>query len=312
MKIDLQYFEWRRPVAGYVWENARVDPLWKSPSDHENDLEETRFLRWKDGGDGMVQRIWALIDHPELYKTFAGLRPTEDDFLDFANCYGWLGIGRMLDFSGILNSHRAEGEPLWRWRDAHQKLGRVASVLNAIQSDDLETLRKRFIVADKGVRYEYETEFGPGWSWLSAKDPDLKVWIWKWGNATDSELERLKRFARAWAQIQINKAMDSAENGTQTSARVLFTPDYSAQRLHIVPDTLLAAMWLQCARVLTENPQFRACERCQKWFELSPEGKNSKRRHAIYCSPKCKVAAYRKREAEKVASGIREVTNGEI
>ena len=62
--------------------------------------------------------------------------------------------------------------------------------------------------------------------------------------------------------------------------------------LHIVPDTLLAARWLQCARVLTDNRTFKACERCGKWFELSP---SARRKHSKYCSGTCKVAAHRAR-----------------
>jgi len=41
--------------------------------------------------------------------------------------------------------------------------------------------------------------------------------------------------------------------------------------LRIVPETLLAALWFQCARVLTLNPTFRACMNCGKWFELLPD-----------------------------------------
>jgi hypothetical protein len=64
--------------------------------------------------------------------------------------------------------------------------------------------------------------------------------------------------------------------------------------LRIVPETLIGAMWFQCARALTLNPSFRACRNCGKWFELSPD---TRRKQSIYCSDRCKVAAYRAKKA---------------
>jgi hypothetical protein len=60
-----------------------------------------------------------------------------------------------------------------------------------------------------------------------------------------------------------------------------------------VPQTLLAAIWFQCARVLTDRPKFKQCEHCGKWFELSPD---AHRRQSKYCDERCKVAAYRVRK----------------
>ncbi|HWF84026.1 MAG TPA: hypothetical protein VG222_04240, partial [Vicinamibacterales bacterium] len=59
-------------------------------------------------------------------------------------------------------------------------------------------------------------------------------------------------------------------------------------------DTLLGAMWLQCARVLSDNPTFKACEHCGKRFELAAD---KRRRNSLYCSDRCKVAAHRARRA---------------
>ena len=115
-----------------------------------------------------------------------------------------------------------------------------------------------------------------------------------------TEEEQMIRFASGWAQEHINAAMSDsgAERQALTSARVILNTDRNALRLHIIPDTLLAAMWLQCARVLTENPTFKVCGHCGKWFELAPD---TKRRQSKYCEPRCKVAAYRIRKATSSA-----------
>ena len=115
-----------------------------------------------------------------------------------------------------------------------------------------------------------------------------------WSPVQKPKRDALIRVARGWAQEEINSAMSGSDKGTLTNARVLFETDSSRMSLHIVPRTLIGAMWLQCARVLTLHPTFKSCEHCSRWFELSAEGR---RRHSKYCSSRCKVAAYRVRKA---------------
>jgi hypothetical protein len=142
------------------------------------------------------------------------------------------------------------------------------------------------------VRYERDGAYGPEWSVVCGANQGFKPYLWKWGSEGRTELDRLKRFASIWAQKKINEAIGDADNGTGTSVRVLLNDVKDGMAIHIVPDTLLGAMWLQCARVLTENPTFKACENCGKWFELSPD---ARRKNSKYCSDRCKVAAHRAR-----------------
>jgi hypothetical protein len=111
--------------------------------------------------------------------------------------------------------------------------------------------------------------------------------------AADAEL--LLRIAKGWAQKHINDELGGDKHpGTNSRARIVFDQDRESMTLRIVPETLLAALWFQCARVLTLNPTFRACMDCGKWFELLPD---KRRKQAIYCTDRCKVAAYRHRKA---------------
>jgi hypothetical protein len=88
-------------------------------------------------------------------------------------------------------------------------------------------------------------------------------------------------------------------------ARILLNHDRGDFTLHMVPNSLIGAMWLQCARVLTVNPTFKQCDYCQKWFELSPD---ARRRQSKYCSDRCKVAAYRRRRAGDMADKLKITT----
>jgi hypothetical protein len=64
-----------------------------------------------------------------------------------------------------------------------------------------------------------------------------------------------------------------------------------------VPEGLVGAIWLQFARAVERDSQFRQCAECQIWFELAP---GTARSDKLYCSTPCRTKAYRKRQAEAV------------
>jgi len=53
-------------------------------------------------------------------------------------------------------------------------------------------------------------------------------------------------------------------------------------------------MWLQLARVVSGNKEFRQCAQCDRSFEVSPD---VTRKSRIYCSERCRSQAYRSRKA---------------
>jgi hypothetical protein len=303
MESTLEYFAWARPLQGYAWEDAAVmneGPFTPEPLD--NDIKENRFLMWRDRASQVVAAP-LLSDNPTLFRDFASLEPTEEAFLAFANAYGWLGVSQLLKGELVnedgktirrisFSDPRAHGEPLWRWKKAHRELSKVSDVLQSITTNDLAKLNEWFTIGADAARYERRTALGLEGEWICANKPPLRPALWKWANQGKTEADRLKRFAFAWAQKRINDAIGDGKYGTSTSVRVLVDGDRDLMSLHIVPDTLLAAMWLQCARVLTENPTFKACENCGKWFELAP---NARRKNSMYCSARCKLAAHRAR-----------------
>jgi hypothetical protein len=119
--------------------------------------------------------------------------------------------------------------------------------------------------------------------------------------AARSQDQQLVRAASIFGQEQINKALSGggANRQSLTSLRIIVNTDQDTLRLYVAPDTLLAALWLQCARVMTENIIFRACGHCGKWFEVSPD---AKRKQSKYCQDRCKVAAHRARKAALAAA----------
>jgi hypothetical protein len=302
MSNDIDLFIWHRPEGGFAWRDAKVFAPDKQKGLSDIEAEETRFLVPKPMERPRHWRYNPLRKCPTMYKEFASLEPTEDAYARFASEYGDLGIGVFIDastsaaveatFSGAVH------DPFCRWRSAHAHIRAVTDVLNAIQAEDTTILKQWFTVTKDGAKYHRAdpvTWESFGWVTIAG---ELRDYVWKWAAKADSDAEALLRVARAWAQEQINEAIGgNKQPGTNCSARVVFDHEREHMTIRIVPETLIGAMWFQCARVLTLDPAFRECKHCGKWFELSPD---TRRKQAIYCSDRCKVAAYRERKGKNL------------
>ena len=67
--------------------------------------------------------------------------------------------------------------------------------------------------------------------------------------------------------------------------------------VQIIPDSLIAAMWLQFAQAFAGNRKYRACKACGRWFEISTEGSGF-RVNRQFCSDACKSKDYRERREQ--------------
>ena len=64
--------------------------------------------------------------------------------------------------------------------------------------------------------------------------------------------------------------------------------------LRIVPKNLMGAMWLQFARGIDANKDYRRCRACGDWFEISLEANRPTR---FFCKDACRYKFYRERIA---------------
>jgi len=60
------------------------------------------------------------------------------------------------------------------------------------------------------------------------------------------------------------------------------------------PQTLMDALWLQFIFAVIHSKEFRQCEMCSKWFEVTPPVTRTTR---MYCGGACRTRATRQREA---------------
>jgi hypothetical protein len=81
-----------------------------------------------------------------------------------------------------------------------------------------------------------------------------------------------------------------------TAPRLLYDPKRDRLGVYLVPKNLLGALWLQFARAVDANKDYRRCGGgCGRWMEISLD---AHRTHRRFCSDACRNKAYRDRQAE--------------
>ncbi len=93
------------------------------------------------------------------------------------------------------------------------------------------------------------------------------------------------------------------------SPRLLWNHKEGRLDLHIIPNSLIGALWLQFAQAVDGDRKYRRCEECRTWFEISPKTARVTR---LYCSNACRSKAYRKRQLEAERLYAQEVPIEEI
>lgn len=191
-----------------------------------------------------------------LFLTFAETPITEDGIRIFANQYGQIMNAAWFpkeNLRGTLFDH---------WVASISALKAVAMLWRALVDRDSDFLGNAINQDDEHV---WHINF-----------PDLRA------------LTRKDQVADGWNLLQkiINGRLG------KSSPQMLWD-DKNKLRLHVVPEDLRSALWLQFAGAVTGNMAFRQCEACGTFFELTP-GIN--RRDRKYCSNSCRTADCRRRK----------------
>ena len=96
------------------------------------------------------------------------------------------------------------------------------------------------------------------------------------------------------ARFYLQRAVSLHMSG-RIDATLMWDAKDKRGRLHLIPSCLLGALWLQFAMAINGDREYRQCEQCKAWFELSPE---TARTNRVYCSARCRQKDYRERKAE--------------
>ena len=160
-----------------------------------------------------------------------------------------------------------------------------------------EGLHRRFasLVREPEAVLEFANEFGLLWQPYGELEPYEEGWLRSIGEtkAVVAAIDE-KRFDAVW---------DIFNNGRiKPRFSAYIDPDESVpwrSRFKFVPESLMAAMWLQVADESTTGTKFKMCEWCTNWF---PFGQGTGRKVTKrFCSDRCRVARNRwlKKEASQ-------------
>jgi hypothetical protein len=304
-------FEFRQavPVDGFRWVQARL-----VVSDREftaRDVRHNRHLEDKPqwvltsrivGGASYRRRVGNPFErHTGLFRNFARLPETQEATLGFANEFGVLGISRELgppeERTGDVQA--TTGETWKDWVLSITDMRRAIEIWDMVVASNEAGLAKFIRWQDEGWDDARQVTRFACWIYdthahlprgLAVPFPGRR------GEAIELVGDLVKRGeiltpAAYLVQRWINDHLES-----RVSPRLVFNADLDKRVMQIVPKNLLAGMWLQFARAVEGNTQFRACRECGDWFALSHKQADRRTVRREFCSDPCKSKNYRQRK----------------
>jgi hypothetical protein len=322
---DLITFYWDVPVDGFRWIEARK--FCPQPIEQSYLAPVGRWLILPYLSDKrQARRYGSLTEEPALFRTFADTPATEEGIQHFADQYGWLGIPslvlpqaelyrideqiRMAGETGTLETLQVtsfrealealgdptkgksiEGESLADWEESIWRMRLGLDLWDAIERKDVAQLR-RFIVFQEGFdgngHFVYRLNDGVSDNYEMG--------------LIDETVHEIPPEARALARPGhvihlahiVVQTLVNQQIRVHTGPALLAEPRKDHLHLSIVPKNLLGGMWLQFARSIDGEKNYRQCRQCGKWFEISLETNRSTR---FYCNDgPCRAKAYRGRQ----------------
>lgn len=245
-------------------------------------------LTWPTGRDSF-NSYEPLIDQPALFYRFAdlGSSPSNEDLLKFANQYGWLGdLVSVVDRSSSLiqgmdtSSHQKviSAEPLDHWYRHLNQFIPYMELWEAITADEQAYLASVIHWYDDKGAVSYGKE-GVGSMLIASSNTDQELLQ----SFVPGELQRPAKVALART---INRNL-----GKLCKPALLFNErSYSDSHLYFMCRNLLGVIWLQFAKAVESNIEYRRCAQCSQPFIPHPGERGKKKK---FCTDACKSKNYR-------------------
>jgi hypothetical protein len=274
-------FRWTVKSAGY----RKVDGDDASSAgyllDYDAEIGNTLHeIPLEDGDEDRTEGLEFCSDTPRkyypleesgLFLQFAGVSSDPNELLAFANQFGLLGgplstTVERCDQNG--KKQIALRESVEDWTTEIQHMRSLVELWKAIRASEVALIRKHLPVA-----------------WM----------LWQSEPTTaESLILRLDAIERAGTISELRDAADvSLKKAIERKLEGRLSFVFSLGGLVPQPDSLLGAIWIQFAQAVAKAKQYRQCEDCRKWFELSPQVARTNR---VFCSTACRSRAYRKRQ----------------
>ncbi|MBI4006565.1 MAG: hypothetical protein HY356_07830 [Gammaproteobacteria bacterium] len=288
MTSDLIYFNWHVPKNRHKWINGLSIDL------KTGELGKQEFyLAPEPGGH---RRYMPLSEYPGLYKDFAVLTTDQKQIMDFANKYGLLG-GNLREMI-IMKEKRSRyiGESFNKWKMQIIRLKEAVLLHDMIRNNNIKGLSDLIAWGDSCIKYKSKlnikrnlkklkkTETIPIYEQLIAsRPPGVEHHSYLFSLIPHGDVLAP---AKIYLQTIVNQQLSS-----ETSARIILSPDFQESKLRIEPNSLLGAIWLQFARVINGQKEPIRCI-CNTWFI-------PKRPDQTHCMRKCRQRAYENRKVNR-------------
>jgi hypothetical protein len=294
--VVLIELSWPVPVDGFEW--VPTGAIYGGT---------TQFGEWLAPicrGAPPPTRTWNVMNEPALFRNFAELTPTQGEVVEFANRFGpltnGLAVVHIPDYKGGHVALNVETMDIWRGEiDDMRHLLSWWDHLGGTTANWFQNFLK--VVSDEsGPKLIHELRGSANFDEVvivSENDDGAHVLAsFRRGDIRYAAAHGLstllnKKMSAHRLSIRLHPKRGTKQDPVQKSARgpVAYTES-------LVPPDLLSALWLQFSQSVRGAKEYRQCEQCANWFELTAE----RRGDAKFCKEACRSRAYRARIAKSV------------
>jgi hypothetical protein len=281
--MGLYDFTWPVHVAGYTW----LPP--EPGSNHPAEYTDYHGLVPVDPA-GPVRWYQPLRKNTALFRSFAEVELThqqEGRVVEFANKFGLLGDPPAgYDFSipdlSLPEDVKSWNVLLW-WRCAIHAMRDMIGLWDAVRTRDHSRLQN-YITWWNDHKVVYHNNQDPRFVsplQIIASREVREGWLahFKQGDLVTPAWFHLMSTVNMWLAGLVNAELQWDEAALRPVAQ-------------IVPSSLLGALWLQLYHAIDGEKNYRTCEVCKTWFEVTPKVNRTTKR---YCSDACRSQALQDR-----------------
>jgi hypothetical protein len=296
--IEALDFALQIPTDGFRWVNART-------ASARADKPQRMLVR--STPSAKKQEAGPLRGASPLFLIFSNLDSgSEQAILGFASQYGSLGIDvPIIPVEKQKLAHNQagpdQGEPFKDWSSQIKSMSALVGLWGLRQSYDVKALSSHIIWQEdsRGPRsVAFHSHAAPDSNEPSSRLGDLPIEEIIASDRIRPDL--LRRWspsdvgapAYAYLQQKIEEQLQHCQG--RPEPRLVWDEQRQKPALHLVPRTLLAALWMEFACAVADDRAYRPCETCGKWLELG--GIDGARPDKRFCSDPCRARGHRIRQ----------------
>lgn len=290
---------------GYRWENVYVPRLGKSVLAIVDG--EKPFL---EGIEPLSDEYWQALNEewqrldspvssmreyvpehvPDLYRTLATTATTGDGILRFVKRYGLLGVAESMVVDEETNPDGSVWRNYMQVEFAHEWVREILLIKSCVDILDLvdhpfkpDRLRLAKLFFHRNGEWHAKSGCLPGYT-KQGKVEHVNLEIW----ADDFDAFKvIEPDDVIGVATEFLRAITDGQLSGRVTASVVRGSDGEGLALVYKPTSLLGAVWLQFAKVMTHTDKTRACLECGKMFEFQ-------RRTKLFCGEACQKKFNRK------------------